>query len=76
VPAFLKQQGWTLPVAYSQGLDELLNVKALPTLVIFDRQGRVVFRQDGVDPGSFVDEVSRHLRETLGGPSPGSAPSS
>jgi thiol-disulfide isomerase/thioredoxin len=65
VAAFLKKQGWTLPVAYSQGLEELLNVRALPTLVIFDRQGRVVFRQDGVDPGSFVEEVSRHLRETL-----------
>ena len=40
-------------MAYAQGLDELLSVRALPTLVIFDRQGRVVFREDGVDPGKF-----------------------
>ena len=65
VPGFLKQQGWTVPVAYAQGLDQLLSVSALPTVVIFDRQGRVVFREDGVDPGSFVEELSKHLRETL-----------
>ena len=77
VPAFLKQQGWTLPVAYAQGLDQLLSVRALPTLVIFDRQGRDgLIAQDGVDPGSFVEDLSKHLRETLGEPSPGPAPPS
>ena len=25
VPAFLKQQGWTLPAAYAQGLDQLFS---------------------------------------------------
>ena len=65
VPAFLKQEGWTLPVAYAQGLDQLLSVRELPTLVIFDRQGRIVYREDGVNPGSFVEELSKHLRETL-----------
>ncbi|MGO8790326.1 MAG: redoxin family protein [Terriglobia bacterium] len=67
VPGFLKQQGWTIPVAYAQGLDQLLSVSSLPTVLIFDRQGRVVFREDGVDPGSFVEELSKHLRETLQG---------
>ncbi len=65
VPAFLKQEGWTLPVAYAQGLDHLLSVRELPTLVIFDRQGRVVYREDGVNPGSFAADLSKHLRETL-----------
>jgi thiol-disulfide isomerase/thioredoxin len=65
VPAFLKQEGWTLPVAYAQGLDQLLSVRELPTLVIFDRQGRIVYREDGVNPGSFAEELSRHLREAL-----------
>jgi thiol-disulfide isomerase/thioredoxin len=65
VPAFLKQQGWTLPVAYAQGLDQLFSVKVLPTLVIFDRQGQVVYRDEGVDAGTFADKLSKHLRETL-----------
>jgi thiol-disulfide isomerase/thioredoxin/predicted negative regulator of RcsB-dependent stress response len=65
VPVFLKQQGWTVPVAYAQGLDQLLSVGELPTVVIFDRQGRIVYRREGVDPANFADELSKHLRETL-----------
>jgi thiol-disulfide isomerase/thioredoxin len=66
VPAFLKQEGWTLPVAYAQGLNELLIVSHLPTLVIFNRQGRIVYRDEGVNPESFAGELRKHLRETLG----------
>ena len=65
VPAFLRQEGWTLPAAYAQGLDQLLLVSQLPTVIIFDRQGRIVYREEGVNPGSFAQELSKHLRETL-----------
>jgi thioredoxin-related protein len=65
VPAFLKQEGWTIPAAYAQGMEQLLSVRELPTIVIFDRQGRIVYRQDGVNPESFAEELSKHLRETL-----------
>ena len=33
--------------------------------MIFDRQGQIVYRQEGVNPGSFVEELSKHVRETL-----------
>jgi thiol-disulfide isomerase/thioredoxin/predicted negative regulator of RcsB-dependent stress response len=66
VPAFLKQEGWTLPVAYAQGLDQFFSVRELPTLVIFDREGRIVFRQQGVNPESFVEELKQHVGEALG----------
>ena len=65
VPAFLKQAGWTLPVAYAQGLDQLFDVSALPTLVIFDGQSRVVYREDGLIPSTFAEDLGKHLRETL-----------
>jgi thiol-disulfide isomerase/thioredoxin/predicted negative regulator of RcsB-dependent stress response len=65
VPAFLKQAGWNVPAAYAQGLDQLLGVTELPTLVVFDRQGRIVFREEGLDPDTFVEVLSKHLRETL-----------
>ena len=65
VPAFLKEEGWTVPVAYALGLDQLLGVGGLPTVVIFDRQGRVVYRQEGLDPGSFVEELDKRLHEAL-----------
>jgi thiol-disulfide isomerase/thioredoxin len=68
VPAFLKGEQWTIPVAYAQGLDRLLGVQALPTLVIFDRNGRVVFRLEGLDYERFVETLDKKLRETLSAP--------
>jgi len=65
VLAFLRQEGWTVPAAYAQGLEHLLSVRELPTLVIFDRQGRIVYREEGVNPESFVEELTKHLREAL-----------
>jgi thiol-disulfide isomerase/thioredoxin len=65
VPTFLSQQGWTFPVAYAQGLDQFLDVRALPTLVIFNRRGRVVYRDDGVNVTTFAAELTKHLRATL-----------
>jgi thiol-disulfide isomerase/thioredoxin/predicted negative regulator of RcsB-dependent stress response len=67
VPAFLKEEQWTTPVAYSQGLDRLLGVQSLPTLVIFDRSGRVVFRQEGLVLSSFVETLDKKVREALSG---------
>jgi hypothetical protein len=63
VAAFLKFQGWSVPVAYALGLDQLLKVSAIPTLVIFDRKGQVVYRENGVNLGSFVEDLKKHLRE-------------
>ena len=65
VPAFLKEAGWTVPEAYARGLNHLLSVKELPTLVIFDRNGEIVYRQDGLDPKTFGDELTWHLRAAL-----------
>jgi thiol-disulfide isomerase/thioredoxin len=65
VPAFLKEEAWSTPVAYARGLDQLLGVRALPTLIIFDRHGRVVYRQEGMDPGSFLESIEQKVREAL-----------
>jgi len=66
VPGFLKEEQWTIPVAYAQGLDRLLGVNSLPTLMIFDRSGHVVFREGGVAASTFVDTVERKVRGALG----------
>ncbi len=68
VPAFLKKEQWTTPVAYAQGLDRLLGIMSLPTLVIFDRNGHVVYRQEGVAASSFVATIEKKLREALSQP--------
>ena len=65
VPGFVREEKWKMPVAYAQGLDHLLQVSALPTLVIFDRQGKIVFREEGMDPSTFEDQLASRLREIL-----------
>ena len=49
----------------AQNLDSLLEIRALPTLVIFDRQGRIVLRQEGIDPESFSETVQKTVRQAL-----------
>jgi thiol-disulfide isomerase/thioredoxin len=66
VPAFVKEERWTTPVVYAQGLDRLLGVTSLPTLMIFDRNGHVVFRQEGLVVTTFVDTVEKKVRGALG----------
>jgi thioredoxin-related protein len=66
VPGFLKEEQWTIPVAYAQGLDRLLGVQDIPTVLIFDRQGHVIFRQRGLDPEHFVATLEKNVRRALG----------
>lgn len=65
VPDFVKEERWTTPVVYAQGLDQLLGVRALPSVLILDPEGRVVFRQMGLDPASFVETLEKKVREAL-----------
>ncbi|MGA2475950.1 MAG: redoxin domain-containing protein [Terriglobia bacterium] len=65
VPAFLKEEQWTTQVVYPQGLDRLLGVQNLPTLLLFDGNGRVVFRQEGLVLSSFVETLDKKVREAL-----------
>ena len=68
VPAFVKEEHWTTPVVYAQGLDRLFGVTSLPTLMIFDRSGRVVYRQEGLSVSTFVDTVEKKVGDALGQP--------
>jgi hypothetical protein len=68
VPGFVKEEQWKIPVAFAQGLDHILDVTALPTLLILDLQGRVVFREQGLDPMNFEHELDVKLREELARP--------
>lgn len=65
VPDFLKEEKWTAPVVYAQGLDQLLGVRALPTVLILDPEGRVVFRQLGLEPARFVETLTKRVQESL-----------
>ena len=65
VPEFVKEEGWTAPIVYAQGLDQILSIRALPTTIILGPDGRVIFRQNGIDIPSFVDTLEGKIREAL-----------
>jgi thiol-disulfide isomerase/thioredoxin len=67
VGTFVQQAGWTVPIAYAQGLNEVLDVTELPTLVVFDRQGKIADREEGFLPGTFVEQLTQRLRKVLQG---------
>jgi thiol-disulfide isomerase/thioredoxin len=65
VSDFVKDAGWKVPVVYARGLDGALGIRALPALLILDAKGRVVFRQVGIDPESFITTVEAKVRQAL-----------
>ena len=43
----------------------MLGIRSLPTTMILDPEGRVVFRQTGLDLGTFVPTLEGKIREML-----------
>ena len=70
VEDFVREEGWTIPVAYASGIDAFLNVRAIPTLMIFDRNRRMTFRQEGFNASGFIETLERKIEEALNGQSP------
>jgi thiol-disulfide isomerase/thioredoxin len=55
-PYLAKEKIAGTPV-FADGLDALLNVHALPTVLVLDRTGKIAYRSDGVDPNTFVTSI-------------------
>ncbi len=69
VEDFLREEGWTIPIAYASGIDVFLNVRVIPTLMIFDRNRRMTFRQEGFSAFGFIAILERKIEEALNGQS-------
>ena len=65
VEDFVREEGWKIPVVYPSGLDTALNVRVIPTLMIFDRNRRVTFRLEGFHPATFVSTLEKKIQEAL-----------
>lgn len=65
---FAQSLGLTLPIGrFDDNLDLALRVRALPSVVLADREGRIRRRWHGVKPGE-VDEISAQVVELLAEP--------
>jgi thiol-disulfide isomerase/thioredoxin len=59
VAPFLEKQKINGTVVYSDGLDDLFGVHALPTFIVLDRNGKIAYRAEGVDEQTFVATLMR-----------------
>ncbi len=48
VAPFMAREKWSVPTAYADGLDEFLKVETLPTIIVFDASGNIVYRTSGL----------------------------
>jgi thiol-disulfide isomerase/thioredoxin len=58
IAPYLAKEKISGTLAYADGLDALLNVHSLPTVMVLDRAGKIAFRSDGVDASTFVASLT------------------
>jgi cytochrome c biogenesis protein CcmG/thiol:disulfide interchange protein DsbE len=65
VPPFLAHEKWDMPVAYSDGLDALLNVQTLPTVLVLDAKGKIIYRTNEFTSQSFSTTLTSAVDNAL-----------
>lgn len=65
VPAYLSKQKMHGTIVFADGLDTLLAIDSLPTIIILDRNGKIAYRADGFDPDTFVETLHQAIVEAL-----------
>ena len=65
VPPFVQHVKWDIPIVYADGLDEFLTVESLPTVVVLDREGKIVYRVGGLDLRQFSNSLNTALQNAL-----------
>lgn len=67
VPEYLQEEKTRTTVVFADGLDHLLGVRALPTIIILDRAGKIAYRAEGFDPDAVEAELSAAIRRIVAG---------
>jgi len=65
VAPFLAAQGWDRATWLDAGLAGFLNVDSLPTTLILDPKGAVVYRQEGLVPDTFETQLGQAIQAAL-----------
>jgi thiol-disulfide isomerase/thioredoxin len=63
VAPFLEAQKWTQPVYLEGGIAGLMNVSALPTILVIDPTGKLFSRITGFNGGTFESVLSSRIEE-------------
>jgi thiol-disulfide isomerase/thioredoxin len=70
VAPYLKTEKVAGTAVFADGLNTLLEVRSIPTIIVFDREGKIAYRARGFAPDGFVDTVARAIAKASGNPAP------
>jgi len=59
-PYLSKEKVAGTPV-FADGMDEFMDVRSLPTIIVLDREGKISYRSEGVDPDTFVASLAQAI---------------
>src|SRR6266853_665714 len=68
VSLFLKEKHFEGTLVFADGLDSLLKVESIPTIIVLDRAGKVAYRTEGFAPDNLADTLSAAITKATGSP--------
>ena len=68
VAPYLEEVKPKIPIVFADGLDRLLAVNSLPTVVVIDREGKIVYRAQGFGEDGFERDLATAAKRALDEP--------
>ena len=65
VPPFLARAKWNVSVVYADGLDDFLKVNFLPTVLLLDGNGKIIYCVTGPLPDSLAASLTSAIQRAL-----------
>ena len=62
VPTYLAMEKWDLPLVYADGLNKFMGVTALPSVIILDRNAKMVYSAVGFPEKGFTESIENAIR--------------
>jgi thiol-disulfide isomerase/thioredoxin len=66
VSGFLKEMKVEGTLVFADGLDTILKVETIPTIIVLDQAGKVAYRTQGFVPDNFSDALSAAITKASG----------
>jgi thiol-disulfide isomerase/thioredoxin/tetratricopeptide (TPR) repeat protein len=70
VSLFLKEDKFEGTLVFADGLDSVLKVELIPTIIVLDRTGKVAYRTQGFAPDNLSDVLSTAITKASGATAP------
>jgi thiol-disulfide isomerase/thioredoxin len=58
VQPYLAEEKYKTPAVFADGLERVFRIENFPTTLVLDRTGKIAFRADGFEPGTFEKSLS------------------